>query len=129
VNNTHSVQPEPEPTTREVIEIRKPENLLARYCCILILFLWLAICLGIARSGYIDLTSVDYSQQDPDQTMLQEDLDRNSSQETPEPMIKFSVTEDSLALGVLEAIAIGCITTVLLILVSLYQHSQINRQN
>jgi len=44
-------------------------------------------------------------------------------------MIKFSVTEDSLALGVIEAIALGCVTTVLLILVSLYQRSHINRQN
>ena len=106
MNNTHSVQPEPEPTTKEpkpeVIEIRKPKNLLAKYCWVLILFLWLTIFLGIARSGYIDLTSVDYGQQDTDQTMLQDNLDSNFSQETPEPMIKFSVTEDSLALGVIE---------------------------
>ncbi len=120
MDNSQNVQQETEST---VIEPKitgkentpKPENSLVIFYWILLFFVGLTICLGVAISGYNDLSSVENSLQDESNIALQEDQDTNTNAETPEPIVKSSNNDNPLNLLMGIAIA-GCCTTSLVII-------------
>jgi|GEM_PF-2477056 len=120
MDNSQDVQQETEPT---VIKPKitgkentpKPENSLVIFYWILLFFIGLTICLGVAIFGYNDLSSVENSLQDESNIALQQDQDTDTNAETSEPIVKSSNNDNPLNLLMGIAIA-GCCTTSLVII-------------
>lgn len=120
MDNSQNVHQEQEPT---VVEPRvkaignraQSKNLIIVFYWILLFFIGLTVCLGVAISGYNDLSSVENSQPDESSVSLEDSQDTNSTSLTPEPITKPSDHGNPLNLFMGIAIA-GCCTTSLLII-------------